>query len=348
MNTTKISVVMPVYNVEAFVQQAIESVLAQTFENFELLIVNDCATDNSLAICKQFEDSRIRIINHEVNQGLAAARNTGIRHALGDLVAFIDSDDMWHPHKLALHAKHLADNPQVGISFSRSCFMSFEGKLLDFYQMPQLTQINAAHLLCRNPVGNGSAPVIRRQTLNDIRYQSNTHSQPHSCYFDERFRQSEDIECWLRIVATTDWQMEGIPEPLTYYRLNHGGLSSNLYKQLDSWEQMIRKARVYAPALLAKHENQARGYQLRYLARQAIRLADGHAAKKLVNNALMESPSILFQETSRTLVTLSAAYLLWALPLGMYKACERLGQKWVSSLQKVKIYIDGVPTSFTH
>lgn len=342
----KVTVVMPVYNVQKFVNSAIKSVLAQTFEDFELVIVNDCATDNSLKICQQFKDSRIRIINHEHNKGLAAARNTGIRHALGRYIAFIDSDDMWHEEKLQRHVVHLDNNPNVGISFSRSSFMSYEGKLLDFYQMPQLTNIDAAHLLCRNPVGNGSAPVIRRETLNDIRYQALNKVQTYSCYFDENFRQSEDIECWLRIVATTKWKMEGIPQPLTYYRLNHGGLSANLLKQLASWEQMITKARRYAPKLLKKHENLARAYQLRYLARQAIRMEDGAMAAKLATKALQTSPRILKDETGRTISTLSAAYMQWLLPAMCYHWCESLGQWTIGHIQKFKISNDGVAAKF--
>ncbi len=341
----KVSVVMPVYNVAAFVKDAIKSVLAQSFDNFELLIINDCSTDNSRALCQQFSDLRVRIIDHEQNKGLAAARNTGIRHAIGQYVAFIDSDDLWHINKLKRHVDHLDSKPNVGISFSRSSFISYQGDPIDFYQMPQLTDICAAHLLCRNPVGNGSAPVIRRAALNSIRFQPKDHEEPYSCYFDEHFRQSEDIECWFRLVATSQWQIEGLPEPLTYYRLNHGGLSSNLAKQLASWEQMINKARGYAPELLREHERSARAYQLRYLARQAIRLGDGKVAVSYCHNALKTSPTILFNETGRTLTTIIAAYLLALLPKRFYLLCEFAGQGVLSQLQKWKISRDGVDSA---
>ncbi|WP_394146951.1 glycosyltransferase [Shewanella atlantica] len=343
--TPKVSVVMPIYNVQHFVKQAINSVLAQTFTDFELILVNDCSTDKSLEISRTILDHRIRIVNHTTNKGLAAARNTGIRHAIGRYVAFIDSDDMWHADKLMLHVEHLNRSPKVGISFSRSSFMNHKGKLIHFFQMPQLKGITAAHLLCRNPVGNGSAPVVRRETLNDIRFQPLDHSENYSCYFDEKFRQSEDIECWLRIVATTDWKMEGIPAPLTFYRLNQAGLSSNIMKQLASWEQMIDKARLFAPKLLKKHEKSARAYQLRYLARQSIRNGQGRAAITLINKALSVSPSIMLDETGRTCVTLTAAYLLWLLPSSMYKVCENIGQFVMGYLQRARISRDGVKSS---
>ena len=343
--TPRVSVVMPVYNVQAFVKEAIQSVLDQSFLHWELIIVNDCSTDRSLLLCQTFRDHRIRIVNHPHNKGLAAARNTGVRHAIGRYVAFLDSDDRWHPDKLRLHINHLDANPAVGISFSRSSFIDYLGQPIHCYQMPQLTNITPAHLLCRNPVGNGSAPVLRREALTDIRFQALNHSEDYSCYFDENFRQSEDIECWLRILATTSWKMEGIPEPLTFYRLNHGGLSANLLKQLESWEKMVEKARRFAPKLLKRHERHARGYQLRYLARQAIRLGDGAMAVKLCNKALVTAPGILTHETGRTLCTVAAAYLQWLLPTSLYSQCERLGQALVGWQQQRRIRADGVQSS---
>ena len=146
-------------------------------------------------------------------------------------------------------------------------------------------------------------------------------------------------------MATTDWKIEGIPTPLTYYRLNQQGLSSNIIKQLASWESMIEKAKLYAPKLLAKHEHNARAYQLRYLARQSIRNGRGKAAISLVNRAIGESPSIMFKETARTSITLVAAYLLWLLPSSAYTICENIGQFFMGRIQKNRISKDGVKSS---
>ena len=343
--TPRVSVIMPIYNGQHFVKSAINSVLMQSFSDFELILVNDSSTDKSLAICRSIQDHRIRIVNHTQNKGIAAARNTGIRHAIGRYIALLNSADMWHPDKLKMHVKHLSQSPKVGISFSRSSFMSHKGRLIHFYQMPQLTGITAAHLLCRNPVGNGSAAVIRRETLNDIRFQALNHSENYTCYFDERFRQSEDIECWLRIVATTHWKMEGIPAPLTFYRLSQQGVSSNIIKKLACWEMMIDKARLFAPKLLKRHEQDARAYQLRYLARQAIRNGQGRSAIQLINQALYVSPNIMMTETGRTFITLTAAYLLWVLPASLYKVFENIGQFLMGHIQAKRISKDGVKSS---
>ena len=106
MTNPRISVVMPVYNVEDYVGAAIESVLSQSFTDFELIIVDDGGTDDSIAICRGFTDPRICIIS-QANRGLAGARNTGIAAARGDYVALLDSDDRWHASKLMMHFIHL-------------------------------------------------------------------------------------------------------------------------------------------------------------------------------------------------------------------------------------------------
>ena len=340
-----VSVVVPVYNVELYISQTIQSVLQQTYNNFELLIIDDQSPDRSVAICQQFEDSRIRIISQK-NRGLAGARNTGIREAKGDYIAFLDGDDLWLPEKLAQHVQHLEAEPQVGVSFSRSQFVDSQGRSMGIYQMPKLTEITPEHLLCRNPIGNGSAPVIRREVLEAIKFTDNLHGTEEDFYFDEHFRQSEDIECWLRIAAQTHWKIEGIPAALTLYRVNGEGLSANILKQLDSWEQMITKHRDRLPELVAAWENPARAYQLRYLARRAVRLKNGNMAVKLVNRALATHSSIIFAEPSRTILTLVAAYLLNFLPLAVYARFETWGLKLTGLMHQIQIVRDRLNFKF--
>lgn len=333
----KVSVIMPVYNVERFVADAVSSVLAQSFADFELLIIDDQSPDGSIAICESFEDPRIHIIRHEKNRGLAGARNTGVRHAQGDVLAFLDSDDCWHADKLKRHLDHLDARPEVGVSFSRSAFIDEYGNATNCYQMPRLRGIEPGYYLCRNPIGNGSAPVIRRQVFEDIAYSDDFHGTSACWYFDERLRRSEDIECWIRIALTTDWVIEGIPDSLTLYRLNAGGLSASLWKQLESWEQVIEKTRSYAPRFVAEWEQPARAYQLRYLARQAIRLGDGKMAMHLVHRALATDPDILLQEPARSTLTIGAAYLLRLSPRHIYPILEGLARRMIGAAHAWKI-----------
>lgn len=332
----KVSVIVPIYCVEKYIFNTIKSVLDQTYTDFELLLINDETTDKSLEICQQFLDPRI-IIFSQKNRGLAGARNTGIRHARGEYLAFLDGDDLWLPDKLEKHVKHLDDSPSVGLSFSRSAFIDEAGNRLGTFQMPKLSGITASHLLCRNPVGNGSAPVIRREVFEGIRFQTNLDGDSEDFYFDESFHRSEDIECWLRVAIQTSWNIEGIPEALTLYRVNSKGLSADLFKQLESWEKVIDKTRTYAPELVAHWESLARSHHLRLLARNAVRLQDGSMAVKFAHKALATNFSILIKEPRQTILTLVAAYLLYFLPIYLYSQVNILSSKVIGATQRNRI-----------
>lgn len=330
-----VSVVMPVYGAEQYVALAVQSVLDQTYSNFELLIIDDGSRDRSIEICQQFTDSRIRII-HQENRGLAGARNTGIRHAQGEYLAFLDADDLWLPEKLEKHVAHLQRSPQIGISYSRSAFIDENGNPLGIYQIPKLTGITPRYMICRNPVGNGSVPVIRKQVFQDIEFQDNLHGKVENFYFDETFRKSEDSECWLRVALTTHWQLEGIPEALTLYRVNSSGLSASVESMLEYLERSIEKACSYAPQV-ADWADAARAYQLRYLARRAVSLRDGKTAVGYCNRALAAYWGIMLEEPRRTLMTLGAAYMLRLLPPSFYQQLESLALKRTGANQKRRI-----------
>lgn len=342
----KFSVIIPTYKVEKYIAAAIESVIAQTYQNFEIIVVDDDSPDRSVEICQQFTDSRIKIVSQK-NRGLAGARNTGIRHAQGDYIALLDGDDLWLPEKLEKHFEHLENSPSVGISFSRSAFIDEAGNPLGTYLMPKLKEITPADLLRDNPVGNGSAAVIRREVLEAIKFQDNLYGDIEYFYFDDVFRQAEDIECWLRIAIQTNWQIEGIPEALTLYRVNSGGLSASLLKQLESLQKVIEKIRSYAPELIAEWENPTKAYQLRYLARSAVRLKVGSMAVQLMHQALATHWRILFEQPRRTVMTLAAAYLLWLLPQPLYSQIEGVASKMTAATQKRRILQDQYRTHLT-
>lgn len=333
----KVSVILPVYNVEKFVAEAINSVLAQTYTNFEALIVDDGSTDRSIEICQQFTDPRIKIIRQK-NRGLSGARNTGIRHAEGEYLAFLDSDDAWLPEKLEKHVAHLESSPAVGVSFSRSAFIDQEGKSLGLSLMTEFDEeISLRQMLCRCPVGNGSTVVIRKEVFEDICFQDNLHGTTENFYFDEGFRRSEDFECWLRIAITTNWKFEGIPEALTLYRVNLSSLSADLLKQLESWEQVIEKTRSYAPEQVDRFLSLARAYNYRYLAHRAVMMRENSMAVRFMNRALITDWSIVLEEPRRTLRTLAAAYCLWLLPRSLYCQIEALAIKVRAANQQRQI-----------
>lgn len=328
-----ISVVIPMFNVEKYIEQSIQSVLRQTYHNFELILVDDGCTDGTLKLVEQFEDHRIRLIQQN-NRGLSGARNTGIDASRGFYIALLDADDYWAPEKLAKHLHHLNNNPNVGVSYCPSLFVDEDGKLMGIGQFPKLTNVTKQHIFCRNPVGNGSAAVIRRSLLNEIGYSGVNQDKYRKMYFNESLRQSEDIELWTRIALTTRWKFEGIHEPLTYYRVNEGGLSANLEKQFSSWKYAVSQNDFRDPDFFKKYYTLAKAFQLRYLARRAIQSSSRVAGLALIHKALFCDLRILFQEPSRTSITFCSAWLK-LLPVKLYAGIERsamnfLGNKKIS------------------
>ena len=317
----KVSIIMPIYNVASTVNESIDSALAQSFSDFELIIVDDGGPDNSYELCvaRAEQEPRIRIIRQK-NKGLAGARNTGIEHARGEYLAFLDSDDLWTSDKLERHVKLLDRNPEIGLSYNGSEFIDDESNSLGIFQTPKTENISAGDVITRNPVGNGSAPVIRAETMREIRF---IDVNGDINYFDSSLRQSEDIECWVRIITTTKWNFSGIDAPLTKYRVNEGGLSANVDKQFDSWISAFTKMQEYAPEVTAKYGNLAKAYQYRYLARRAIRSNDRSNAFRLCMKSLATSPGILLREPGRTALTLAALAALLVLPPKLYTYIEK-------------------------
>lgn len=316
-----VSVVIPMYNVGKYIKESIKSVLEQTYHHFELILVDDGSTDNTLDVVNQFDDTRIRLI-HQVNRGLSGARNTGIDAARGGYVALLDADDYWAKTKLERHIRHLNANPKVGISYCPSLFVSEEGALLGVGQFPKLRNVSKQHIFCRNPVGNGSSPVIRRSVFSEIAFFGQKRDKYRRMYFDESLKQSEDIELWTRIAIKTKWKFEGINSALTYYRVNNEGLSADTEKQFLSWQHAVLLNHDKDPHFFEKFYSLAKAYQLRYLARRAVQSQSKSMAFKLIHQAIFCNYRILIQEPSRTLLTLCCAWLKF-LPNSIYNRLER-------------------------
>jgi glycosyltransferase involved in cell wall biosynthesis len=330
-----VSVIIPVYKAERYIATTLQSVLDQTYQNFELLIIDDGSPDRSIEICQQFIDRRIKIICQE-NRGVAAARNHGIRAAQGEYIAFLDADDIWLPTKIEKHIHHLENSPSVGISYSYSTLIDATDKPLGLYQLPQTNNITPVNFLLRDPIGSGSNLIARKAVLEAIKFSAEIDGTITQCYFDEdrQLNPSEDTECWLRMSIKSELKFEGIPEVLIQYRLHSGSFSHQFEKKTASWEKLLEKARSYAPALMAKQENAARAYQFTAIARRAINQGAGLVALKLSYRALRSYWRILLEEPLRTLLTLSAACLLTLLPQTLYHKLQALAFKTVSANQK--------------
>ena len=335
----KASVIIPLYNAERYISRTLQSVLSQTYKNIEIIIVDDESPDDSVKVCQQFTDPRIKII-HQKNRGLAGSRNTGIRNASGEYIAFMDADDIWLPEKLAKHIAHLENNPEVGVSFSRSAFIDENDKPLGIYQITKLRDITPLDILCRSPIGNGSAAVFKKAVFDDIKFQDNLYGYVEDYYFDDNFKLSEDIECWVRIAIQTNWKFAGLAEPLTRYRVHSQGLSTNLRVMLDTREDLFRKTASYAPEQMARWVKPARAYHYRYVARRAITINKGGVAFRLMYGSIKNYWRIIIEDFQRTFETIAAAFLLCIVPKPFYDKVKSLALKVIGNLQQKSINKD--------
>ena len=172
----KISVIVPVYKVEAYLQECVDSILAQTFEDFELILVDDGSPDNCGAICDAYagKDSRVKVI-HQENQGLSGARNTGIEASKGEFLTFVDSDDMVSPQYLEVLINLFCDNTDVAVCGFKSFLDGTEypigrsaREMVRVYS-PKESLIELYNGNTLIPV-NACAKLIRRSLLGDLRF----------------------------------------------------------------------------------------------------------------------------------------------------------------------------------
>jgi hypothetical protein len=329
-----VSIIVPLYKSEAFVLETIQSVLEQTYTSLELLVIDDGSPDRSADVVRQVGDPRIRLFSPRGNIGSCRSRNFGIGQARGDFIAFLDHDDKWLPTKLERHVEHLNRSPHVGVSYGPSAFIDLEGHRLGLYQLPKLRGVGARDILCRNPIGNGSVPLIRREVVLGVKFSAERDGRLEDMYFDDEAAGWEDVELWFRIAFKTHWRFEGIPACLTLYRLAPGGISGDAENKHAGFERGLERARRYAPHFIAEHEGAARAYHLRYLARRLVAARDGSRAVSFAHRALGSYPSLLAEDPARTVATLAAAYALCALPSRLYERVEELGKRTLGARQE--------------
>jgi GT2 family glycosyltransferase len=211
----QISVVIPTYNRQHLVQQTIDSVLQQTFSDWELIVVDDGSTDDSRRVLEKRYGSRIRYV-YQCNQGESVARNLGVELATGDYVAFLDSDDLWHPDKLKRQIEVMEKHPDVALVGTQAHWINFEGwrlRLPPHGHDQKSNSISWADLVLNNVVaGGGSSALVRRACLANVGG------------FDPEIRFGEEWDLWIRIARHYGiWQ---IPEPLVFFRVHSFGTRS--------------------------------------------------------------------------------------------------------------------------
>ena len=208
-----ISVIVPAYNAERTILETIKSVLQQTFSDFELIIINDGSTDQTVELLDTVEDSRLKIFDYE-NGGTSVARNRGLAHATGEFIAFLDADDLWTSDKLQLQLAALQQHPEAGVAYSWAYYMDEQGKFFHA-DKPIFFYGNVyAELLVRDFIVSGSNCLIRRQAIESVGE------------FDPALSCAQDWDYWLRLAAR--WPFVVVPKLQIYYRISSNSASSNI------------------------------------------------------------------------------------------------------------------------
>lgn len=205
-----VSVIVPVYNSERTVENCISSILNQSYENLEVLVIDDASTDSSLQVVKRFQHhSNLKVSRLDRNQGVAVARNLGIRMSKGRYLAFCDSDDYWHKDKIEKQLSHMRIT-NTAVSFTSYWMVDSFGQTLGLRVAPK--SVDYQSLLLTNGIGCSTAIIDSNQTgMIEFPY----------------YRKRQDWMLWLSLAKTLNKEFHSVQEPLAYYRKLSNSLSSN-------------------------------------------------------------------------------------------------------------------------
>lgn len=221
---TTVSIIIPAYNSARFLPEAIESVLAQTYKDYEIIVVDDGSTDNTKEVLKPYLD-KIKYVYQE-NRGAASARNTGIKHSQGEYIAFLDADDVWLPEKLHIQADYLDNNQEIAMVYSQSLWMSEDGRLLtgkkSRHRIPSGDVFNI--LFFKNFIFTPTV-MVRKRILGTVGL------------FNESFVSTEDRDLWLRIAR--EFKVFGISKYLCKTRQTPGSLIRSNKESVYKYRRLV-------------------------------------------------------------------------------------------------------------
>jgi glycosyltransferase involved in cell wall biosynthesis len=247
MKNPEVTVLMSVYNGEEYLREATDSILKQTFTDFEFLIINDGSTDRTAEILESYDDPRIKIINNEENMGLTKSLNKGLRMARGEYIARQDADDVSMLERLEKEVNFLDQNKNVGLVSTYYLIIKKNGKVL--HTMKCLTEDweLKEKLLEGNPFAHGSV-MLRAECIGKVGL------------YREEFKSAQDYDLWLRISEVYD--VANIHEPLYKWRFNSKSVSVTRKKQQDKYALLAIE--------LAKERRQFGKDRLHTLSKQEI------------------------------------------------------------------------------
>jgi glycosyltransferase involved in cell wall biosynthesis len=249
----KVTVVIPVYNREKYVRDAIDSILAQTFTDFELLVIDDGSTDGSQKVVRSYGDPRIRLVCNERNQGIPKTRNTGIRLARGEYLAFLDSDDQACPERLRKQVAFLDSHPDYAAVGAWIEWIDEEGRPLGRIKRRAVSPEEiAAQRLFRGGLQN-SASMARTVVLRNYGHQ-------------EQYDTSEDFDLWARIAATH--KLTSLPEVLLRCRRHKSRTTREQAHRVKDRRLAIYATQLHALGVAFTRSDLERHFLLRSMRKQ--------------------------------------------------------------------------------
>jgi glycosyltransferase involved in cell wall biosynthesis len=277
-----VSVIIPAYNAAAHIGRTLESLRAQTWADFEAIIVDDGSKDDTAeVVCAMVKrDARFRLIQQS-NGGVAAARNRAIAEARGRYLANLDADDMWRPTFLERTIAVLeAAGPDAVFAFAKTHWIDAKDRLLPQVDQVLPPRVGYRELLIRNPVGNGSAALMRTAAVREIGG------------YDERLvREFGQTEDWLLLLQLS-WRgkVAVVREPLVLYRILPQSSSHALERSACAALEVIRRCHANGPRLSRRDYWTARSLTLLWLARRALGLGRTNLALALTARAYFANP----------------------------------------------------------
>lgn len=217
MSTTSptLSIIMPVYNTERYISETIESLLNQTFNDFELIVVDDACTDKSIEIVKSFDDPRIRILTNESNKGIVYSRNRGNSESLGKFIAPFDSDDIALPDKFEKQIMFMEQHPEYGMLGTWAKLIDENGQFMNINWRLSAHSGHIPAIMLFRAYFIQSSVIFRREAI------------PVNCY-TEGFAPSEDYKLYYE--TANRFKTYNYPEYLTYYRIHKNSITQSKLK----------------------------------------------------------------------------------------------------------------------
>ena len=257
-----VSVIIPAYNAERFIATTLDSVLAQTYRTIEVIVIDDGSSDRTAEIVRAIAqtDERVMLLQ-QLNSGVAAARNLGIRKAQGEFIAPIDADDIWYPENIEKQLQCLLDaEPSVGLVYAWSVDIDQEDRLTGEFRASTIEGNVYKTLICHNFLGNSSASLIRRDCLEKV--------GGYNCQLQEANAQGcEDWDLYLRIAE--QYQFRAVPEFLTGYRKGSSSMSGDYERMAKSHTLMLQGVHLKHPEIpTALYRLSCSSFYM-YLARQS-------------------------------------------------------------------------------